>query len=156
VAAACRRIPERLAGALFLDAGGDLRAVPLEAQHSWRLGFSPERFSETVRSWYTQLLTPATPETRARVLQTLSRTSREAYVGATGELFSFDPGAAIRCFVGPKALLSVSALDSPLSLRHAVPELPCEFVDGVSHWLQLDRPEVVNEAIDNFLASIPG
>jgi pimeloyl-ACP methyl ester carboxylesterase len=109
-----------------------------------------------VRAWYTQLLTPATPETRIRVLESLCRTSREAYGGATLVLFTFDPGAAIRRFRGPKALLSVGALDSPLSLRHTVPELPCEFVDGVSHWLQLDRPEAVNQAIDNFLASIPG
>jgi pimeloyl-ACP methyl ester carboxylesterase len=156
VAAACRRIPQRLAGALFLDAGGDLRGVPLEAQRTWRQGFEPDRFEETVRTWFLQLLTPASAETRTRVLETLARTQRAAYVGATDELFTFDPAGAIRCFGGPKALLSVLSLDGPLSLRHTVPELPCEFIDGVSHWLQLDRPEVVNEVLDRFLASIPG
>jgi pimeloyl-ACP methyl ester carboxylesterase len=156
VAAACRRIPERLAGVLFLDAGGDLRGVPLEAQKTWRLGFEPDRFQDTVRTWFMQLLTPASPETRTHVLETLARTSRAAYVGATEELFTFDPAGAIRCFGGPKALLSVLSLDSPLSLRHTVPELPCEFIDGVSHWLQLDRPEAVNQVLDRFLASIPG
>ena len=156
VAAACRRIPERLGGAFFLDAGGDLRGVPLEAQRTWRLGFEPDRFADTVRSWFMQLLTPASTETRTHVLETLARTSRAAYVGATEELFTFDPASAIRCFSGPKALLSVLTLDGPLSLRHTVPELPCEFIDGVSHWLQLDRPEAVNQALDRFLASVPG
>lgn len=156
VAAACRRIPERLAGALFLDAGGDLRVIPTEAQRTWRLGLEPDRFADTVRAWFLQLLTPATAETRAHVLGTLERTARAAYVGATDELFTFDPAGAIGCFRGPKALLSVASLDGPLSLRHTVPDLPCEFIDGVSHWLQLDRPEAVNEVLDRFLASIPG
>jgi pimeloyl-ACP methyl ester carboxylesterase len=155
VAAACREIPQRLAGALFLDAGGDLRAIPVEAQENWRKGFAPELFTETVRTWFTQLLTAALPATRVRVLGTLERTSREAYVGAMGEVFTFDPAGALACFSGPKALLSVRTLDGPLSLRHVVPELRCEFVDEASHWLQLDRPEVVNEALDHFLASVP-
>ncbi len=156
VAAACRRIPQRLSGALFLDAGGDLRGIPLEAQRTWRLGLEPDRFADTVRTWFAQLLAPASAETRAHVLDTLARTERAAYVGATDELFTFDPAGAIGCFPGPKALLSVLSLDGPLSLRHTVPQLPCEFIDGVSHWLQLDRPEVVNEALDRFLASVPG
>lgn len=155
VAGACRDIPERLAGAFFLDASGDLRSVPKEALEAWRLSMEPDRFAATVQAWFTQLLTPAKPETRERVLGTLSRTSREAYLGAMNELFRIDPRAALARFHGPKALLSVRDLDGPMSLRHTVPELPCEFMDGVSHWLQLDRPEAVNEAIDRFLAGLP-
>jgi pimeloyl-ACP methyl ester carboxylesterase len=156
VAAACQHIPERLAGALFLDASGDLRAIPAEALDAWRVSMEPERFAATVEAWFTQLLAPATAETRALVLGTLARTPRAAYVGALNDMFHLDVASAIACFRGPKALLSVRALDGPLSLHHTVPELPCEFVDGVSHWLQLDRPELVNESLDSFLASIPG
>jgi pimeloyl-ACP methyl ester carboxylesterase len=108
-----------------------------------------------VEAWFTQLLAPATAETRGLVLQTLLRTPRAAYLGAMNSMFPLDVAAAIACFRGPKALLSVRALDGPLSLRNSVPELPCEFVDGVSHWLQLDRPELVNESLDRFLASLP-
>jgi pimeloyl-ACP methyl ester carboxylesterase len=154
VAAACRDIPQRLAGALFLDASADLRAVPAEALEAWRQSMEPERFPATVQTWFTQLLVPATAETRLQVLETLSRTSRAAYLGAMNAMFSLDVAHAISCFKGPKALLSVRALDGPLSLRASVPELPCEFVDGVSHWLQLDRPELVNESLDSFLASL--
>src|SRR5450631_1165625 len=82
VAAACQQIPERLAGALFLDASGDLRASPKEALEAWRVSLEPERFATTVEAWFTQLLTPATAETRAQVLGTLARTPRAAYVGA--------------------------------------------------------------------------
>ena len=156
VAAACRHIPQRLAGALFLDASGDLRAIPAAALEAWRASLSPERFSATVEAWFTQLLAPATAETRTQVLQTLARTSRDAYVGALDGMLRLDVAAAIAGFAGPKALLAVASLDGPLSLRGTVPELPCEFVQGVSHWLQLDRPDVVNAALDRFLASIPG
>ena len=156
VAGACRDIPERLAGALFLDASGDLRAVPEEALQAWRVSMEPDTFASTVQNWFTQLLTPATAETRTKVLATLAQTSREAYLGAMNELFRVDPASAIARFHGPKALLSVRTLDGPMSLRLTVPELPCEFMDGVSHWLQLDRPEAVNEALDRFLASVPG
>jgi pimeloyl-ACP methyl ester carboxylesterase len=155
VAAACGRIPERLAGALFLDAGGDLRGLPPDELQAWREAMRPERFHDTVRSWFSGLLAAASPATRIRVLATLERTPRSVYLGAMEGLLSFDPAAAIRRFTGPKAILAVRMLDGPLSLRSTVPELACEFVDGVSHWLQLDRPEAVNAALDRFLASIP-
>jgi pimeloyl-ACP methyl ester carboxylesterase len=155
VAAACQSMPERLAGALFLDASGDLRAIPAVALEAWRNSLAPERFQATVQAWFAQLLTPATAETRALVLDTLSRTSRASYVGALDGMFRLDVASAIGAFRGPKALLAVRTLDGPLSLQHTVPQLPCEFVDGVSHWLQLDRPGLVNGSLDSFLASIP-
>ncbi len=156
VAAACRHIPERLAGAFFLDGAGDVRGLPQDALQAWRASLEPERYAESVHNWFVQLLAPAIPQTRSRVLDTLSRTPRTAYVGAMAQLFSFDPAAAIRGYGGPKALLAVRSLDGPLSLRQAVPELPCTFVDDVSHWAQLDRPDLVHAALDGFLATIPG
>ncbi|MGO8968810.1 MAG: alpha/beta fold hydrolase [Myxococcaceae bacterium] len=154
VAAACQRIPERLLGALFLDGAGDVRGLPAEELQAWRASMAPERFADSVRDWFLQLLAPATPETRVRVLATLRRTPRAVYVAAMETLFGFDPAQAIRCFPGPKALLAVRSLDGPLSLRLAVPELRCEFFDDVSHWLQLDSPEAVNAALDRFLATL--
>ncbi len=154
VAAACRRIPERLLGALFLDGTGDVRGLPTEQLRAWRASLEPERYAASVQDWFVQLLAPATPQTRVQVLATLGRTSRAAYVGATEQLFGFEPATAIRCFLGPKALLAVRTLDSPLSLRPAVPELPCQFFDDVSHWLQLDAPERVNASLDGFLARL--
>ncbi len=155
VAAACGRIPERLLGAFFLDGAGDLRGLPQDAVQAWAAGMEPDRYAESVQRWFVQLLAPATPATRARVLDTLDRTPRAAYVGAMTQLFAFDPAGAIRGFAGPKALLSVRSLDGPLSLRQAVPELSCAFVDDVSHWLQLDGPDVVNAALERFLESLP-
>jgi pimeloyl-ACP methyl ester carboxylesterase len=154
-AAACGAIPERLAGVLFLDAGGDLRGLPPAELQAWRDAMRPETFRASAHSWFSGLLTAASPTTRMRVLHTLERTSRAAYVGAMEGLVDFDPASAIRHFPGPKALVAVRALDGPLSLRGAVPELPCEFVDDVSHWLQLDAPQRVNLLLDDWLARIP-
>ena len=156
VAAACGQIPERLAGALFLDSGGDLRQIPPVELEAWRTAMGPERFAVSVHSWFSVLLAAATPETRVRVMGTLERTPREVYVALMEALLSFDPREAIARFPGPKAIVAARMLDGPLSLQKTVPELPCEFIDGVSHWLQLDRPEAVNAALDRFLASIPG
>jgi len=155
VAAACGRIPERLLGAVFLDGTGDVRGLPEDALQAWRASMEPDRYAENVRDWFMQLLAPATPATRARVLGTLARTPREAYVGAMLQLFAFDPAAAIGGFAGPKALLAVRSLDGPLSLRQVVPDLPCTFVDDVSHWLQLDRPDLVHAALERFLVDLP-
>jgi len=155
VAAACGRIPQRLLGAVFLDGAGDVRGLPQDALQAWRASMEPDQYVENVHGWFVQLLAPATAATRARVLETLARTPRAAYVGAMLQLFAFDPAAAIRSFAGPKLLLAVRSLDGPLSLRQAVPELPCTFVDDVSHWLQLDRPDLVNAALERFLADLP-
>ncbi|HXX31644.1 MAG TPA: alpha/beta hydrolase [Myxococcaceae bacterium] len=156
VAAACGRVPERLAGALFLDASGDLRSIPPEELAAWRERMDPEHFPVTVRSWFSGLLAAATPETRMRVMATLERTPREVYVPAMEGLLGFDPREAISRFAGPKAIVAARMLEGPLSLQKTVPEIPCELIDGVSHWLQLDRPEAVNAALDRFLASVPG
>jgi pimeloyl-ACP methyl ester carboxylesterase len=35
-----------------------------------------------------------------------------------------------------------------------VPDVPSKTIEGTSHWPQLDKPEVLNEILDDFLNQI--
>ena len=40
----------------------------------------------------------------------------------------------------------------PLALHELIPDLPRRAVTGTSHWLQLDRPDILNGVLDDVLA----
>jgi pimeloyl-ACP methyl ester carboxylesterase len=153
VAETVARFPDRFAGAVFLDAPGDIRGLPPDAVTEWRASVAPERFRATSRAWFEQVLEEARPETRQHVLSTLGLTSRETYVGSMETMLRYDP-TVVRRFPGPKLLVTVRGLDGPMSMRTAVPELPNVFVEDASHWLHLDQPVEVAEIVRRFLSDV--
>lgn len=152
VAEAVGQWPDRFAGAVFLDAAGDLRGIPREAVDKLWADLQPATFRASSRAWFEQLLTGARPDTRVHVLSTLGLTAREDYLAAFQMLLQFDPASAIRRFPGPKLLVTVPGHESPTSLPALLPDLPNEIVDDSSHWLQLDQPERVAAVVLDFLA----
>jgi pimeloyl-ACP methyl ester carboxylesterase len=154
VAEAVGRFPKGFAGAVFLDASGDARSLPPAAVAEFRANMVPERFRAYTNQWFESILVGARPSTRALVLETLSRTSPASYAGAMEALLTFDPAAVLRRFPGPKLLVTVRALDGPLALRFAVPELPNIWVDDSSHWVQLDQPEQLRALLAEFLTTL--
>jgi pimeloyl-ACP methyl ester carboxylesterase len=58
----------------------------------------------------------------------------------------------LRAYTGPRLSLISAANEIPSALHALGPDLPHRKVDGVGHWIQLDAPEAVNEALDQFLA----
>ena len=153
VAETVARHPDRFSGAVFLDAPGDIRELPAEAVAEWRASVAPERFRETSRAWFEQVLEDSRPETRQHVLSTLGLTSRETYVGSMETMLRYDP-TVVRKFPGPKLLVTVRGLDGPMAMRAALPELPNVFIEDSSHWLHLDQPTHVAETVRRFLADV--
>lgn len=151
VAEAVGQWPDRFAGAVFLDAAGDLRSIPREAVDKLWSDLQPGTFRASSRAWFEQLLADSRPDTRVHVLATLGLTTRENYLAAFQMLLPFDPASAIRRFPGPRLLVTVPGHESPTSLPSLLPDLPNEVVDDSSHWLQLDQPERVAEILLEFL-----
>lgn len=150
---AVARFPDRFAGAVFLDAAGDIRAIPESDLAEWRAGMAPERFRASSRRWFEQILHDAKPETRQHVLATLGLTVRETYLGSMESMLGYDP-TVVRRFPGPKLLITVRGLDGPMAMRAAVPELPNLFVEDTSHWPHLDQPAEIAAIIRRFLTDV--
>jgi pimeloyl-ACP methyl ester carboxylesterase len=153
VAETVARFPDRFAGAIFLDAAGDIRGLPAKEIAEWRASMAPERFRATSRAWVERILEDARPETRQHVLSTLGLTSRETYVGSMETILRHDP-TVVRAFPGPKLLVTVRGLDGPMAMRAALPELPNVFIEDSSHWPQLDHPAEVASIVRRFLADV--
>ena len=42
----------------------------------------------------------------------------------------------------------------PYSLHKLLPDLPVSLMTGTGHWVMMDRPEVFNHLLDEFLATL--
>jgi pimeloyl-ACP methyl ester carboxylesterase len=154
VAAACGGAhPERLAGLVFADAGGDARATPPAELAEMRRGLQPDRFAEYVGAWFETILAGGLPETRSAVLASLRRTPREVFVGMIEGQLVFDLPAALARYAGPRLAIAAQAYE-PHGLHHAAPGIPVRVMTGTSHWLMMDRPDEFNALLDEFLGGI--
>jgi pimeloyl-ACP methyl ester carboxylesterase len=68
---------------------------------------------------------------------------------------SYGGGADIRAFKGPRlAIISASLAKNPSSFHSQFPEVPSREMEGVSHWLMMDKPDDFNRILDDFLATL--
>jgi pimeloyl-ACP methyl ester carboxylesterase len=44
----------------------------------------------------------------------------------------------------------------PYSLHRMLPELTARLMTGTGHWLMMDRPELFNRIVDEFLEEVEG
>jgi pimeloyl-ACP methyl ester carboxylesterase len=42
----------------------------------------------------------------------------------------------------------------PYSLHKLLPDLPVRLMTGTGHWLMMDRPEVFNHLLDEFVSQV--
>ncbi len=55
---------------------------------------------------------------------------------------------------GPMLSIVTPQNDEAFSLHRLGQGFPHRIVQGTGHWIQLDRPDVVNEILDEFLGSV--
>jgi pimeloyl-ACP methyl ester carboxylesterase len=84
----------------------------------------------------------------------LRATPREVFVGAIESLGDFDPITPFEGYSGPRLTIITALNQRPTSLQNTVSGLPHRRMDGVSHWLMMDRPELFNAWMDEFLATV--
>lgn len=156
VGAFAARWPERLAGLVFVDAGGDSRGTPPEQLERTREGLKPENYRAFMDGWFEGILRNARPQTHEAVLRALHATPREVLVGGLRGLLQYDPYPAFERYRGPKLSVVVDAFIQPTALHNLFPDLPVRVLSGVSHWLHLDAPDAFNAELDTFLAGVRG
>lgn len=152
VGAFAARYPERLAGVVYADAGGDYSHIDPKEAEAFLANFSEANYPAFREVWFTQPLENARPETRERVMASLRANPRVVLRDAMAGVLRFNPVEAARAYKGPQLDITTERLTGPEGLAGQVPELPRQMMRGVSHWLMMDAPEEFNRHLDAFLA----
>jgi pimeloyl-ACP methyl ester carboxylesterase len=144
--------PERIAGLVLVDAPGDLSGVPPAALEELAAGFAEESYADFSVKFYGEMLIDAAPGVTEQVLGGLRATPREVFVPSFEGMFGFDPKPALAKYTGPKLALVKKDNDDATALHNLPPGFDHEVVEGVSHWLMMDKPEWFAAALDTFIA----
>ena len=152
VAAYAAKHPERVAGVLFADAGGSIKMSD-EAAAKFLNALRTNK-DKVVEQWFAPILAPASESVKAEVLASVHNTAIEPFAGALNGMRSFDPVAAIGTYHGPVLAVAAAPLENPASLHMQAPSLRVIRMQGVSHWLMLDKPDQFNQILDDFLREV--
>jgi pimeloyl-ACP methyl ester carboxylesterase len=142
--------PERVAGVVFADAAGNVKLTD-EAAAKFLTALRANR-DKVVRQWFAPILANASDSVKEEVFASVSKSDVDAFASALNGMRSFDAIKAVEAYPGPK--LAIAASDNPSSLHVQVPALRVVRIEGVSHWLMLDKPDEFNRILDGFLREI--
>lgn len=149
------RRPERVAALLLLDPASDARGMPEEQKAGLLASIRGDDWLAALEAHWSSMLAPSTDAVRHELLEGLRATRREAVVGPLEALLSHDAITPLLRYRGP-ALSLITPLNLVPTAYHAlVPHLPHRLAEGAGHWLHLDRPSLVDQAIDELLAGLP-
>ena len=146
--------PERVDRLLLLDAIGDGTQLPADQMEPFLAALESDAYAETIENYWASISGPD-PAIQARLLADLRATPREAVVRALHAVARFDPAPALAAYTGPALAVVTPHNDYPFSLHRLGAGLPHEVVEGTGHWIQLDRPDAVGDALDRFLQQPP-
>ncbi|HEU5303365.1 MAG TPA: alpha/beta hydrolase [Gemmatimonadales bacterium] len=141
--------PERVAGLVLVDPIGDGKQISTAEAKAFLAGFESDYQGTSARYW----AGIAGPDSaiRERLLADLRATPRAAVVQVLGEVLRFDPDPALARYQGPTLAIVTPSNDMPFSLHRLGKGFPHHVVQGTGHWIQLDKPEVFNRLLDEFL-----
>ena len=141
--------PDQLAGAIYVDAVGDVSSVPEMKDYFRRndTGMTPDRLQVA----YREMLGPlARPATRSTVLSSVARMDLKAFAALRREMSEFDGLSAARKYTGPRFAIEAEGEENPFRASH-LPGTKRIGIPGVSHWLMLDDPQATARALEGVL-----
>jgi pimeloyl-ACP methyl ester carboxylesterase len=94
----------------------------------------------------------ARPEVATKINAGVKKLSKETSVSIIQSMFDYDPIDKLTRYSGRKLIVQTSNEQAqPNSLHNQVPDIPSNIIDGTSHWPQLDKPDVFNNILEDFL-----
>ena len=147
--------PSRVAGLLLVDPVDDPLKRPPDPDFEKSMArLEGDAYSQTIEGYWRQILVHAAPGVQALVMADLKATPQRTVVESMLALARFDTSRALARYRGPVMSVTTPLNDYPSSLHRLDPGLAHERMTGVSHWLQLDRPEAFNRILDAFLGKV--
>jgi pimeloyl-ACP methyl ester carboxylesterase len=147
------RHPERVAGLLLVDPNGDMSRVPESETRPFLEALRSDPMSE-LESYFRQLVVGGDPDAARWVLEDLRLTYEGAIVPAVEGSLRYEPLPALARYPGPRLAILSDMNRLPYSLHKLLPDLPTRLMTGTGHWLMMDRPEVFNRLLDEFVEEV--
>ncbi len=145
--------PERVVGLFLIDPASDGHLMPKE-QADGLMQALRDHYEAVLSNHWGSLLVGATPAVRERMMREIMAAPRETVTGTLASLLTFDPLPPLARYHGPKRALITELNERPDAYHRLADGLPATKVEGVGHWPHLDKPEVVNAALDAFFLEI--
>ena len=141
--------PDKVQGLMLIDPIGDGKQIPAAEANGFLTGLESD-YDNASQAYWTSIAGPDSA-TRARLLRDLKSTPKETVIRVLREVMKFDPDPALARYHGPKLSVVTPHNDMPFSLHRLGQGFPHQLVEGTGHWIQLDKPAVVNRLLDEFL-----
>jgi pimeloyl-ACP methyl ester carboxylesterase len=141
--------PERVLGLMLIDPIGDGKQIPAAEAEGFLAGIESD-YDNASQAYWTSIAGPDTA-IRERLLSDLKSTPKKTVTRVLREVMKFDPDPALARYSGPKLSIVTPHNDLAFSLHRLGQGFPHHVVEGTGHWIQLDKPEVVNQLLDDFL-----
>ena len=146
--------PERVLGLMLIDPIGDGKQIPAAEANGFLTGLEAD-YDNASQAYWTSIAGPDSA-IRQRLLSDLKSTPKETVIRVLREVMKFDPDPALARYSGPKLSIVTPHNDMAFSLHRLGQGFPRQVVEGTGHWIQLDRPAVVNRLLDEFLLEVSG
>ena len=146
------QLPERVAGLVLVDPIGDGKQIPPAEAGTFLAGFESDYRTNSEAYW--RSIAGPDGSVQERLLSDLRNTPQQTVTSILREVMTFDPDPALSRYSGPKLSIVTPFNDMPSSLHRLGTGFPHVMVEGTGHWIQIDKPEVVNRRIDEFLSEL--
>jgi pimeloyl-ACP methyl ester carboxylesterase len=147
------RHPERVAGLLLVDPNGDQSRVPAGEMERYLESLRSDPLAE-LESYFRQLVIGGDSDAARWVLEDLRVTHEDAVLGALADSARYKPLPALERYPGPRLSIISDMNRLPYSLHNLLPDLPVRLMTGTGHWLMMDRPEIFNHLLDEFVSQV--
>jgi pimeloyl-ACP methyl ester carboxylesterase len=146
--------PERVPGLMLIDPIGDGKQIPAAEATGFLTGLASD-YDNASQAYWTSIAGPDSA-IRERLLSDLKSTPRATVIRVLREVMKFDPDPSLARYSGPKLSIVTPHNDMAFSLHRLGQGFPHQVVEGTGHWIQLDKPAVVNRLLDEFLEEVGG
>ncbi|HPR63752.1 MAG TPA: alpha/beta hydrolase [Thermoanaerobaculia bacterium] len=146
--------PGRVAGLVFVDSVGDLSQLPPEQINAFMDKMNQGDVMENVKKFYDGLLSNASPRVREEVSATIESLEPEAYLEIWQSLLAYDLSSDLNQYSGPMLAFVTPENQETYSLQNLREGIEVYPMEGVSHWVMMEKPEEFNSRLDQFLTAI--
>lgn len=148
--------PGRVAGLLLVDPGTDGREFPAEMAAPMLAALRSEAYPHVAAEHWSGMLGGATDATRQLAVSDLQETAPDVLPDFLESTGTYDAVTPIRDYAAshPVVAITTPLSDGPHALAEASDHIEVVRIEETSHWVQLDQPDAVNEALVGLLARV--
>ena len=155
------RHPDRVAGLVAVDGPLDMRNFVRQAAEENESGKEQSLTRENRKQMITGMFIEETPdEVRERVLAMMLQPSEATAMGAVSAMFDRNNDTADKIVSSPALIIDAGTLSQERiakrneKTKEVVPAVRSIQVEGTGHFLMMEKPQVCNELIQDFLNKI--